>query len=103
MLITIMKLRLNIQFETLADQFGLAKSTCNDIFKQWIDLMFIKLKPLIKWPDHDASMRTLPNVFGQYFPKLTGIIDCTEFFIDRDQRIFWLEPKFIPTTKNILQ
>ena len=45
--------------------------------------MYVKLKFLIKWPDHDASVQTLPNVFQQYFPKLTAIIDCTEIFIDR--------------------
>ena len=27
-------------------------------------------------------MQTLPNVFSQYFPKLTAIIDNTEIFID---------------------
>ena len=45
--------------------------------------MYVKLKFLIKWADHDASVQTLPNVFRQYFPKLTAIIDCTEIFIDR--------------------
>ena len=44
--------------------------------------MYMKLKFLIKWPDHDASMQTLPDVFRQYFPKLTASIDCTEIFID---------------------
>lgn len=87
MLMTLVKLRLNIPFEYLADNFGVAKSTCNDIFKRWIHLMFIKLQPLIKWPDHDASLRTLPHVFRQYFPRLTGIIDCTEFFIDRPKNL----------------
>ena len=55
----------------------------NDIFRRWINLMYVKLKFLIKWPDHDASMQTLPNVFRQYFPKLTAIIDCTEIFTYR--------------------
>ena len=45
--------------------------------------MYVKLKFLIKWPDHDSSMQILPNVFRQYFSKLTAIIDCTEIFIDR--------------------
>ena len=44
--------------------------------------MYVKLKSLIKWPDHDASHQTLPHVFTQYFPRLTAIIDCTEIFID---------------------
>ena len=80
---TLMKLRLNTQFENLADQVGCLKTTARDIFRRWINLMYVKLKFLMKWPDHDASVQTLPNVFPQYFPKLTAIIDCTEIFIDR--------------------
>ena len=45
--------------------------------------MYVKLKFLIKWPDHEASMQTLSNVFRQYFPKLAAIIDCSEIFIYR--------------------
>ena len=45
--------------------------------------MYVKLKSLVKWPDHDASHKTLPHVFRQYFPRLTAIIDCTEIFIYR--------------------
>ncbi len=86
-LMTLIRLRLDIQFENLADQFGMAKSSCHDIFKRWINLLYTKLKFLIKWPDHDASTKTLPHVFRQYFPKLTGIIDCTEFFIDRPKNV----------------
>ena len=48
-----------------------------------IHLMYVKLKSLIKWPDHDARHKTLPHVFRQYFPRLIAIIDCTEIFIDR--------------------
>ncbi|XP_033103171.1 uncharacterized protein LOC117105976 [Anneissia japonica] len=74
---TLTKLRLNVQFENLADQFGSTKSTVHAIFWKWIDLLFIKLSFLIHWPDHDASIKT------QYFPRLTGIIDCSEIFIER--------------------
>ena len=80
---TLIKLRLNTQFENLADQVGCSKTTVHDIFRRWIKLMYVKLKFLIKWPDHDASIQTLSNVFRQYFLKLTIIIDCTGIFIDR--------------------
>ena len=79
----LIKLRLNTQFENLADQVGFSKTTVHEIFRRRINLMYVKLKFLIKWPDHDASVQTLPNVFRQYFPKLTAIIDCPEIFIDR--------------------
>ena len=78
----LIKLRLNTQFENLANLVSCSKTTVHDIFRTWINLMCLKLKFLIKQPNHDASMQTLPNVFRQYFPKLTAIIDCTEIFTD---------------------
>ena len=82
LIMTLIKLRLNTQFEDLADQVGCSKTTAHDIFRRWINFMYVKLKFLIKGPDHDANMQTLPNVFRQYFPKLTAIIDCIEIFND---------------------
>ena len=82
-LMTLVKLRLDLQFENLADQFNCATSSAHGIFQRWIDLLYTKLQFLIKWPDHDAGLKTLPHVFRQYFPRLTGIIDCTEIFIHR--------------------
>ena len=87
LLMTLVKLRLNNHFENLADQFHSRKSTLHSIFWKWIDLLYSKLSFLIRWPDHDASHRTLPNVFRQYFPRFTGIIDCTEIFIDRPKNL----------------
>ena len=78
----LIELRLKTQFNNLADQVGCSKATFHDIFRRWINLMYVKLKFLIKWPDNDAGMETLPNVFRHYFPKLTAIIDRTEVFID---------------------
>ena len=83
LIMTLIKLKRNTQFENLADQVGCSKTTAQNIFRSWINLMHANLKFLIKWPGHDASMQTLPNVFRQYFPKLTAIIDCSEIFIDR--------------------
>ena len=87
LLMTLVKLRLNPQFENLADHFNSYKGCTNDIFRRWINLMYVNLKSLIKWPDHDASHKTLPHVFGQYFRRLTAIIDCTEIFIGRPKSL----------------
>ena len=51
---TLIELRLNTQFENLAHQVGCSKTT--DILRRWINLMYVKLKFFIKWPNHDASM-----------------------------------------------
>ena len=88
LIMILIKLRLNTQFENLADQVSCSKTTFHDIFRRWINLMYVKLKFLIKWLDQDDSMQTLSNVFRQYFPKLRAIIDCTEIFIDHPKTSF---------------
>ena len=87
LLMTLVKLRLNAHFENLADQFQSRRSSLHSIFWKWIDFLYSKLSFLVRWPDHDASLRTLPHVFRQYFPRLTGIVDCTEIFIDRPKNL----------------
>ena len=76
LLMTIIKLRLDLQFETLSDMFCASKT-------KWIELIATKLSFTIAWPDHEANIKTLPLAFKQYFTRLTGIIDCTEIFIHR--------------------
>ena len=65
LIMTLIKSRLNTQFEDLADQVGCSKTTVYDIFRSWINLMYVKLKFLIQWLDHDASIQTVPNVIRQ--------------------------------------
>ena len=48
LVMTMIKLRLNTQFEKLADQVGCSKTTVYDIFRRWINLMYMKLKFLKK-------------------------------------------------------
>ena len=47
---TIMKLRLGLFEQDIAYRFVIHRSTMSRIFRRWIDIMFIMLKPLIKWP-----------------------------------------------------
>ena len=79
---TSVKLRLNLQLGTMSDQVGCSKKTVHNIFRRFINPICVKLKFLIKWSDHDASVQTLPNVFRQYFSTLTAILDCNETFIE---------------------
>ena len=65
--------------------------------------MYVKLKNLIKWPDHDVSHKTLPHAFRQYFPRLTAIIDCTEIFIDHPKNLKVLAQVYSNYEKNIQQ
>ena len=83
LLLALMKLRLNLQGETLPDMFQVSKSTADNVDWNWINSMYNNLSIVIAWPNDEANLKTLPNGFKKYFPRLTGISDCTELFIDR--------------------
>ncbi|XP_071121934.1 uncharacterized protein [Mytilus edulis] len=85
--VTLVKLKLDMPFEYIADQCGIPSSTLHDMFWRWIDLMSTKLDFLIHWPDRETMKRTLPSVFKVKYPRLTCIIDCFEIFIDRPKKL----------------
>ena len=84
---TLVRLRLNLPFKYLSIQTGLSLSTVNATFMKIIELMYVKLKFLIRWQDRDHIWKTLPPPFKNNFPKLTSIIDCFEIFIERPKNL----------------
>ncbi|XP_046860953.1 uncharacterized protein LOC124454191 [Xenia sp. Carnegie-2017] len=84
LLLTVMKLRLNLTGEDLAYRFGnINKGTVLRIFLQVIDVLYNHLSPLILWPDREALRKTLPVDFRKHCPKCVAIIDFFEIFLDR--------------------
>ena len=81
-ILTIIKLKHNIVFELLAFVYGVGVSTAIDYFWNWLDIMYVKLKGLVKMQDRDYIFQTIPSVFKSKFPRLTSIIDCFEVFIE---------------------
>ena len=49
-MMTLMKLRLNLLDQDMAYRFEVSHSTVSKTWRKWVDAMFIRLKPLIKWP-----------------------------------------------------
>ena len=82
-LIVLMKLRLNVDNELLATLFHVHECTVSRYFEKWIDVMFERMKPLVKWPDHEQLYKTMPIQFRKNFGKCIAIIDCFEIFMDR--------------------
>ena len=82
-MIVLMKLRLNLADQDLAFRFGAHQSTISRKFKTWIYTMFVRLKPLIKWPEREVARQTMPIVFRGKFCKCICIIDCFEVFCER--------------------
>ncbi|XP_072017367.1 uncharacterized protein [Amphiura filiformis] len=80
--LTLVKLRLDLPFELIAHLTGCGDQTISDYFWKWVDVLFAKLQFLVKQPDREAIIMTLPPEFKAKFPRLTNIIDCFEIFID---------------------
>ena len=83
----LVRLRLNMPFCYISHQTGFSLGSLNKTFQSIIDLMYQKLKFLIRWPDVVCGHKTLPPVFKENFPRLTSIIDCFEVFIERPSRL----------------
>ena len=88
LIMTLMKLRLNISNVFLAYLFGLSSSTVSRILTEMIDIMFIRMKPLILWPSREALWKTMPLQFQEHFAlNVAVIIDCFEIFIERPSNL----------------
>jgi len=83
LLMVLMRLRLSLPVQVIADMFLVSQSTASRIFLKVIDVMYTRLNPLIIWPDRKNLQETMPREFQQYFrKKVTVIIDCFELFIE---------------------
>uniref|UniRef100_A0A672YAS2 DDE Tnp4 domain-containing protein n=1 Tax=Sphaeramia orbicularis TaxID=375764 RepID=A0A672YAS2_9TELE len=83
LLLTLMKLRLNLSEDFLGYLFGIHQSTVSRVFRRWINVMASRLHPLILWPEREDLRRSLPMCFQKFFKNCVGIIDCFELFIER--------------------
>ncbi|XP_062568373.1 uncharacterized protein LOC134230560 [Saccostrea cucullata] len=107
LVLTLMKLRLDINFEFLADLFGVSQGTCSKIFNTWIKFLSKELRPLIFWPDKEIVRKLLPPSLIKQYAKLRCTIDCTEVFIEKPrhlelQALTWSDYKQHNTVKVLI-
>ena len=82
LLLTLMKLRLNLNLEFLASMFHVSVSLVSSIISTWTILLSKELAPLIHWPSHEQLMQYYPQCFQKY-GTISAIIDCTEVQTER--------------------
>ncbi len=83
LIVTLIRMRLNLSGQDLGYRFKVNSSTISRIFLHVLEVLYIKLKPLIIWPDRDSLKKTMPMVFRKHYPNCIVIIDCFEIFLDR--------------------
>ena len=85
---TLIRFRLNLTLQDLAYRFEVSVSTTSTIILKWIDILFIRLRLLIKWPSREDLITTTPMSFRQHFKtKVAVIIDCFEIFCNQPKNL----------------
>lgn len=108
LLMTLMRLKLNMPVQDLAYRFGVSTSTVSRIFLVMIHILYIRLKHLIYWPEREELQKTMPMEFRTHFSKKTAvIIDCFEIFIQRPKGLMaraqtWSNYKHNNTVKFLI-
>lgn len=67
----------------LAYRFDISVSTAANIFTNWIENLFVHLKPLIHSSTQQMAYQNLPPLFKDLYPNTRCIIDCMEILIER--------------------
>ena len=62
-LLTLMKLRLGLLIEDLADRFGISNGTCSETFRTWIRFLSMTIGNLVKWLPKDSVQENMPKIF----------------------------------------
>ena len=89
MLLTLMRIRLSLLNEDLADRFGISPTICSNTFTTWIKLMGRILGgALVVWLPRESIRDNLPEIFVKTgHSKCRIIIDCAEVFIERPKSL----------------
>lgn len=61
----------------------LCESVITNTIHKRLNILYVAIKFLIRWPSREEVQKTLPECFRGKFQKAVVIIDCTEFFIEQ--------------------
>ena len=107
--LTLVRLRLGLLNEDLADRFQISTGLCSEIFQTWISFLSSTLgQALINWIPKEAVLEHMPKVFKEKgYSNVRVIIDCFESFIERSkslevQAVTWSDYKHHNTIKFLL-
>ncbi|XP_074550450.1 uncharacterized protein LOC141808040 [Halichoeres trimaculatus] len=88
LLLTLMRLRLNLPPEHIAHLFGTSRTTVSTLFNNTINVLYAHLSPLVHWPLRHCIQASMPHQYVEMFSdRVTVIIDCFELFIERAQNL----------------
>ena len=84
MLLCLIKLRMNYLFRDIAYQLNVSPATVQRYFHSTLDVMYVKLSFVIRWPERAELRKSMPMCFrAAYQNKVVVIIDCFELFTEK--------------------
>ena len=87
-LLFLVRLRLGLMNEDLADRFRISPATSSSIFATWIKNLRAMLgDALLVWLPRGIIVENLPKIFLSQYSKTRCIIDCFEIFIERPKSL----------------
>ncbi len=69
--------------DDLAFRYKIHRTTVSRNFHKVLDVMYVRTSRLIKWPERELLLLTMPSAFRKFFRSCATIIDCTEVFMER--------------------
>ena len=82
-MLCLIRLRMNYLFKDIAYQLRISLSTVQRSFHATLDVLYVKLAFLIRWPDREQLRKTMPMCFrAAYQNKVVVILDCFELFTE---------------------
>ena len=87
LIMVLLKLRLNLMDQDIAYRFGVHQTTVSRNFRKVMNVLYSRLKPLIRWPEREQLILTMPVDFRSKFRRCVIIIDCFEVFCQRPSNL----------------
>jgi len=83
-LMFMIKIRLSLPLADIGFRFGVSTASVCRYFHKWLEVMYVRLTPFVRWPTRQEIINTTPTEFKEVFGnKIAVIIDCFEVFIER--------------------
>ena len=87
LILTLMRPRLNLSGQDLGYHFGVHQSTVCRVFSHVIEVLYVKMKSLIIWPERDILKETMPMDCRKHCLSCAAIIYCFEVFLERPTNV----------------
>lgn len=81
--LVLVRLRLGLLEQDVADRFEVSCSTVSRIFTTWINFLYLKLKDIPLWPSKDVIQGSMPKTFRDLYPSTRVILDATEIYVQK--------------------